>query len=218
MRFYEIISVAVYGLPDMSKVDLSKELKGVYKAGKTPKFINVPSGLFLAIDGKGDPNGQEYQETMMALYGAAYTLKFHYKVMGKDFKVMALEGLWWIKDGVFYMNNPAPRENWRWTSMIRVPDYIKQSAFDDVLPALIEKRGEKVREVRLMEFDEGLSAQIMHIGPYSKETPTINRLHWWVSEQGYRLRDKHHEIYMSDPRRTKTEKLKTIIRHPVEKL
>ena len=216
-RLYEIISAHVYGLPEMSKVDLSKELKGVYKAGKNPALIDVPIGWFLAIDGKGDPNGTEYQEAMTALYGAAYTLKFHYKALGKDFKVMALEGLWWIEGGVFDMNNPAPRENWRWTSMIRVPDFIEQSGFDEVLPGLVEKRGEKVREVNLVEFAEGLSAQIMHIGPYSEETPTINRLHEWVAEQGYRLRDKHHEIYMSDPRRTKPEKLKTIIRHPVEK-
>ena len=201
----------------MSKVDLSKELKGVYKAKKKPELIDVPAGKFLAIDGKGDPNGPEYQEAIQALYGAAYTLKFHNKAMGKDFKVMALEGLWWIEDGVFDMNNPVPREQWRWTSMIRVPDFVEQCTFDEILPELVEKRGEKVREVRLVEFDEGLSAQILHIGPYSEETSNINKLHQWVAEQGYRLRDKHHEIYMSDPRRTKSENLKTIIRHPVEK-
>ena len=201
----------------MSKVDLSKELKGVYKAKKEPAFIDVPIGKFLMVDGKGDPNGEEYPEAMMVLYGSAYTLKFHYKDMDQDFKVMPLEGLWWIEDGVFDMNNPAPRENWRWTSMIRVPDYVTQKEFDGVLPEIIEKRGEKVREVRLMDFNEGLSAQVMHIGPYSEEAPTINRLHKWVTEQGYVLRDKHHEIYMSDPRRTTPEKLKTIIRHPVER-
>ena len=212
-----IISLTVYGLSEMTKLDLSKELKGVYMAKKTPKLIDVPRGTFLAIDGKGDPNGEEYPEAMGALYGAAYTLKFHYKALGLDFKVMALEGLWWIEDGVFDMDNPAPRGQWRWTSMIRVPDYVKQDAFDDVFPGLLEKRGEKVREVKLVMFDEGLSAQIIHIGPYSEEAPIINKFHEWVSEQGYRLRGKHHEIYMSDPRRTKPENLKTIIRHPVEK-
>lgn len=202
----------------MSKVDLSKELKGVYRAKRTPELIDVPIGMFLMIDGKGDPNGEEYQEALQALYGAAYTLKFKYKAQSKDFKVMALEGLWWIEDGIFDMNNPAPRENWRWTSMIRVPDFVEQSALDEVLPEIAVKRGEKVKEVKLKEFDEGLSAQIMHIGPYSEETPTINKLHTWVVEQGYRLRGEHHEIYMSDPRRTKSENLKTIIRHPVEKV
>jgi hypothetical protein len=155
---------------------------------------------------------------MTALYGSAYTLKFYYKKLDKDFKVMALEGLWGIEHGIFDMNNPAPREEWRWTSMIRVPDFVEQAAFDDVLPELVEKRGEKVREVRLLEFDEGLSAQILHVGPYSEEVPTINKLHEWVTSQGYRLRGKHHEIYMSDPRRTKPENIKTIIRHPVEKI
>ena len=202
----------------MSKVDLSKELKGVYKAKKEPKLIEVPVGKFLAIDGKGDPNGAEYSEAITAIYGSAYTLKFHYKKLDSDFKVMPLEGLWWIKDGEFDMNNPAPRESWRWASLIRVPDFVEQKEFDEILPELVEKRGEKVREVRLITFNEGLSAQIMYIGPYNEETPTINRLHAWVEEQGYRLRDNHHEIYLSDPRRTKAENLKTIIRHPVEKL
>jgi hypothetical protein len=203
----------------MSKVDLSKELKTCYKAKKEPQLLEVPSGKFLAIDGKGypgDPEG-EYPDAMTALYGSAYTLKFSYKGLEKDFKVMPLEGLWWIKDGVFDMENPAPHEDWRWTSLIRVPDFVEQEEFDKVLPELVETRGEKVREVRLIVFDEGLSAQIMHIGPYSEDTPTINKLHQWVDEQGYRLRDKHHEIYMSDPRRTAPEKLKTIIRHPVER-
>jgi hypothetical protein len=198
-------------------LDLSKELKGVYKAKKNPELIDVPVGRFLAIDGKGDPNGEEYQQAMTALYGVAYTLKFHYKALGRDFKVMALEGLWWIVGRTFDMNDPAPRESWRWTSMIRVPDYVDEAALTEILPKLVEKRGEKVREVRLTDFDEELSAQIMHIGPYSEETSTINRLHSWVAEQGYRLRGNHHEIYMSDPRRTSPDKLKTIIRHPVEK-
>jgi hypothetical protein len=104
------------------------------------------------------------------------------------------------------------------TSMIRVPDYVDQSAFEKILPELVEKRGEKVKEVNLIEFYEGLSAQVLHIGPYSEEAPTITKLHSWVEEQGYKLRGDQHEIFMSDPRRTKLENLKTIIRHPVEKL
>ena len=201
----------------MSKTDLSKDYKESYTAKKEPALVEVPVGKFLAIDGKDYPGESEYQEAMGALYGAAYTLKFHYKAQGDDFKVMPLEGLWWIKDGVFDMENPAPHSDWRWTSLIRVPSFVEQDAFDAVLPELVEKKGEKVREVRLITFDEGLSAQILHVGPYSEEAPTINKLHSWVNEQGYRLRDKHHEIYMGDPRRTAPEKLKTIIRHPVEK-
>jgi hypothetical protein len=201
----------------MSTLDLSKEFKGIYKAGITPELIEVPEGNFLMIDGKGSPDSIEYSEAMQALYGVAYTLKFHYKSLFMDFKVMALEGLWWVNDGVFDMTNPAPREKWMWTSMIRVPDYVDESTLGELMPQLIEKRGEKVKEVKLGKFNEGISAQIMHIGPYSEEAPTIIRLHRWVEENGFKLRGDHHEIYMSDPRRTRPEKLKTIIRHPVEK-
>ncbi len=116
-------------------LDLSKELKGVYKAKQSPELIDVPVGRFLAIDGKGDPNGEEYQQAMMALYGAAYTLKFHYKALGKDFKVMALEGIWWIDGGVFDMSNPAPHENWRWISMIRVRITLKKLRLPKYYPS-----------------------------------------------------------------------------------
>jgi hypothetical protein len=202
----------------MSKIDLSKELKGVYSAKKKPELIDVPAGKFLTIQGKGDPNGEEYQQALQALYGAAYTLKFLYKKLDKDFKVMALESLWSIEKGQFDMSNPAPREEWRWKNMIRVPDYVEQEVFDNMLPELVEKRGKKVREIKLEVFDEGLSAQILHIGPYSEELPTINTLHKWVEKKEYCLRGDHHEIYMSDPRRTKPENLKTIIRHPVKRM
>jgi hypothetical protein len=201
----------------MSKSDLSKMLKEVYTAKKTPQLVQVPVGTFLAIDGKGDPNGEEYASAMQALYGVAYSLKFHYKGQGNDFKVNALEGLWDIDHGVYDMDNPAPRETWIWTSLIRVPDFVEQSDLDGLLPGLVEKRGEKVWDVRLMVFDEGLCAQVLYVGPYSDETETIVMLHDWVESLGYRLRDKHHEIYLSDPRRNKPENLKTIIRHPVEK-
>ena len=201
----------------MNKVDLSKELKEVYTAKKIPKLVDVPEGKFLTIIGEGDPNGKEYQQAIQALYGVAYTLKFHYKKQGKDFKVNALEGLWWVDNGIFDLNNPAPREMWRWKSMIRVPDYVEDEDLQKLMAELMEKRGEKVTELKLETINEGLSAQIMHIGPYSDELPTINTLHEWVEEQGYQLRGDHHEIYMSDPRRTKPENLKTIIRHPIKK-
>jgi hypothetical protein len=144
-------------------------------------------------------------------------LKFHYKKQGKDFKVNALEGLWWVDNGIFDLNNPAPREMWRWKSMIRVPDYVEDEDLQKLMAELIEKRGEKVTELKLETINEGLSAQVMHIGPYSDELPTINTLHEWVEEQGYQLIGDHHEIYMSDPRRRKPENLKTIIRHPIKK-
>ena len=201
----------------MSKQDLRKELKRFYTAKTKPELVDIHEGVFLTITGQGDPNGEEYQQAMMALYGAAYTLKFRQKEQGRDFTVMGLEGLWWIDDGVFDMHNPANRARWRWKSMIRQPDWVTQALLDELLPELREKRGGKVDQVKVERFHEGLSAQVMHVGPYSEEGPTIELLHGWVEEQGYRLRGRHHEIYLNDPRRTKPEKIRTILRHPVEK-
>ena len=202
----------------MSKLDLSKELKECYRAKRKPDTVYVPDGKFLSILGKGDPNGEEYQEAIGALYSWAYTLKFHYKGLDKDFKVMPLEGLWWIEDGTFDMNDPAPREDWRWRAFIRVPDFVTEDVMQDLVPELSDKKGAKVLEVSLWNFHEGISAHIMHIGPYSEEAPIINVLHQWVEEKGYRLRGHHHEIYLSDPRRSKPENLKTIIRHPLDEM
>jgi hypothetical protein len=202
---------------DMSRLDLRKELKAYYSAKRKPGIIDIPLGKFLTVLGKGDPNGDEYQEALQALYGMSYTLKFDQKAQGRDYTVMHLEGLWWIEDGVFDLNDPAPREQWRWKSMIRQPDFVTDEMVEEIRPDVVEKRGAKVGEVRLETFHEGLSAQVLHVGPYSEEGPTIKLLHDYITEQGYRERGDHHEIYLGDPRRTKPENLKTILRHPVEK-
>ena len=201
----------------MSKLDLRKELKQFYTAKKKPEILDVPPGSFLTIVGKGDPNGEEYQNALQALYGLSYTLKFKSKADGRDFTVMALEGLWWIDEGVFDLENPAPRETWNWKSMIRQPDFITEEMVEEARLSVREKRGSTVDNVKLETFNEGLSAQILHRGPYSDEGPTIRKLHDFVEENGYKLRDDHHEIYLSDPRRSKPENIKTIIRHPIER-
>lgn len=201
----------------MSKLDLRKELKAYYSAKRKPEVIDVPLGKFLTILGKGDPNGAEYQQALQALYGMSYTLKFDQKAGGRDYTVMHLEGLWWIEEGIFDLNNPAPRESWRWKSMIRQPDFITTEMVEKIRPDAREKRGSKVDEVKLETFHEGLCAQVLHVGPFSEEGPTIQLLHDYIKDQGYHMRGDHHEIYMSDPRRSKPENLKTILRHPVEK-
>jgi hypothetical protein len=201
----------------MSKLDLRKELKAYYTAKRKPSIIDVPSGMFLTILGKGDPNADEYQQAMQALYGMSYTLKFDQKAQGRDYTVMHLEGLWWIEDGVFDLNKPAPREQWRWKSMIRQPDFVTKEMADKIIPDVREKRGPKVEEVKLETFHESLSAQVLHVGPYSEEGPTIKLLHDFIRELGYRERGDHHEIYLGDPRRSKPENLKTILRHPIER-
>ena len=201
----------------MTKLDLRKELKRYYTAKRKPELIDIPEGKFLTILGKGDPNDEEYQQAMMALYGVSYTLKFHQKAKGRDYNVMHLEGLWWVNGGVFDLNDPAPREQWRWKSMIRQPNFVTGEMVEEIRPSVREKRGTMVDDVKLESFHEGLCAQVLHVGPYSEEAPTIQLLHDYITEQGYRMRGDHHEIYMSDPIRSKQEKLKTIIRHPIEK-
>jgi hypothetical protein len=202
----------------MSKLDLRKELKRFYSAKKKPGIIDVPSGKFLTIVGRGEPGGEAYSAALQALYGLSYTLKFKCKAEGRDFTVMALEGLWWWDDpSIFDLENAPPREEWNWKSMMRQPDFVTGEMLEEVRPGVREKRGPAVDDVVLEAFHEGLSAQIMHRGPYSEEDPTVMRLHEFIAEEGYRMRGRHHEIYLSDPRRSKPENIKTIIRQPVEK-
>jgi hypothetical protein len=202
----------------MSKLDLRKELKQYYTAKKKPEIIDVPPGKFLTIVGRGEPGGEVYAAALQALYGLSYTLKFKSKVEGRDFTVMTLEGLWWWDDpGAFDLEGAPPPEEWNWKSMIRQPDFVTQEMVDEVRPEVRGKRGPAVDDVVLETFHEGLSAQIMHLGPYSEEGPTISRLHEFIKESGHSMRGRHHEIYMSDPRRSKPENIKTIIRQPIEK-
>ena len=201
----------------MSKLDLRKELKRYYTAKRKPEIIDVPPGSFLTYVGRGAPDGEAYQAALTALYGLSYTLKFRSKAEGRDFTVMALEGLWWWDDPtVFDLDDAPPREEWNWKSMIRQPDFITREMVDDFRPEVREKRGPAVDAVVLETFHEGLSAQILHVGPYSEEGPTGRRLHAFIEESGYRMRGRHHEIYLGDPRRSKPENLKTILRQPVE--
>ena len=201
----------------MNKLDMRKELKQFYTAKRKPELIDIPEGRFLTILGEGDPDGPEYQEAMQALYGLSYTLKFSQKAEGRDYNVMHLEGLWWVDGGVFDLNDPAPRKQWRWKSMIRQPDFITGEMMEEARHKVREKSGPKADEVKLESFREGLCAQVMHVGPYSEEGPTVQLLHGFIEENGYRPRGDHHEIYLGDPRRTKPENLKTILRQPVEK-
>jgi hypothetical protein len=196
-------------------LDLRKSLKDLYSpSAKKAVEVEVPEMSFLMIDGRGDPASTSYHDAMMALYALAYTLKFSYKKAGVlDYPVMPLEGLWWAEDMAAFTE--AKRDAWLWTSMIMLPDQVTAEAVEEAR----EEAGRKKRlpalpAVRLERFQEGRAAQIMHIGPYSEEGPTIARLHEFIRERGAQLRGKHHEIYLGDPRRTAPDRLKTVIRQP----
>ena len=203
----------------MSNVrDLRQEFKALYTASsKTAALVEVPALSYLMIDGRGDPNAApEYQQAIEALYALSYTLKFHFKRSAQaiDYPVMALEGLW----SVVNLRDLANRDKWEWTMMIMQPEWVTRDLVSEMGVQVARKKPlAALTKVRLEEFEEGLAAQILHIGPYATEWPTIERLHRYVHDNGYELHGKHHEIYLSDPRRAAPEKLKTILRHPVRK-
>jgi hypothetical protein len=202
----------------MKTIDLKKMLKPYYTASTAkPSIIDVPSMNCLMVDGTGDPNAPAFQEAVGSLYSVAYTLKFAFK-KGKavDYPVMALEGLWCADDPADFLN--GKRDNWKWTIFIALPDIVTKEDVGEAIAAVKKKtRFPRFPEVRFEKFAEGRAAQVMHVGPYAAEGPTIERLHRFIEEQGYKLRGKHHEIYLGDPRRSAPEKLRTIIRQPVEK-
>jgi hypothetical protein len=203
-----------------AKIDFKKTQKELYQPGaKDPVIIEVPEMQFLMIDGMGSPgDSQEYQDALAALYPIAFRTKFLCKVKGKDYVVPPLEGLWWADD----MNDftEGNRDKWKWTMMIRQPDWITQDMIDEAIAITNEKKPELSKllpKLRLEKYKEGRAAQIMHIGPYSEEGPTVQKVHDFIQKEGGKfdgLKAKHHEIYLSDPRKANPATMKTVIRQP----
>ena len=215
----------------MKTLDLKKELKYLYvPSAKKVELVQVPRLQFAMVDGaieKGHSPGDSpgFQEAVQALYGISYTLKFRLKKRKTnpiDYPVMALEGLLWLTEGdVFDINI---KHNWSYTLMIMQPEIITRDLFEDGLAQVRRKRGDSaaLSKLRLESFEEGLCVQVMHIGPYATEPATIGRMKEFMQENGYRdlvgRGGKHHEIYMGDPRKADPAKLKTVLRHPIEKV
>lgn len=199
----------------MGALDLKKTLKELYSPPTgSVSFVDVPAMNFLMIDGHGDPNtAVSYAEAIEALYSASFTLKFMLKKAGgQEYTVMPLEGLWWTKDENLDFTN---KDAWSWTAMIAQPDFITaEQALAAIELAKTKKNLPGLGKIRFEMFQEGPAAQIMYIGPYADEHPTIVRIHEAIKERGHRLAGKHHEIYLGDPRRVAPEKLKTVIRQP----
>lgn len=201
----------------MRKRDFKKIHSDLYSPPREPVMVDVPSMNFLMIDGEGDPNTETwYEAAIEALYSIAYSIKFMVKERSEDldFVVPPLEGLWWAEDETAFTE--ARKDEWQWTMMIMMPEPVDRELYLRGHERACEKKCLAAAEMmRFEEYDEGLSAQVMHIGPYEAETPTIERLHAFIAEQGHDLRGKHHEIYLSDPRRAKPGNLKTVLRQPV---
>jgi hypothetical protein len=203
----------------VKKIDLKKELKQLYNPSvKDVTLVDVPVMNFIMIDGSGDPNtSREYQEAVEALFSISYGIKFGVKKEQEiDYAVMPLEGLWWTEDmSHFSITN---KDNWKWTAMIMQPEYVTLEMFEAVRQQVEKKKSlPALSRTRFESFKEGQSAQILYIGPFSAEGPTIDRIHKFIVDRGGSfdgLLQKHHEIYLSDFRKTAPEKLKTVIRQP----
>jgi len=199
-------------------IDFKKELKHLYQPSvKHCVMIDVPIMNFLKIDVQGDPNtSQSFQEAIEALYSMAYTLKFMLKKKGTnpDYVVPPLEGLWWTDNMAEF--SLKDKDNWKWQLMIMQPEFVTSDLVEEAKKQVKRKKNPAALElIYFGSYDEGKAAQIMHLGPFSDEGPTIEKLHQFIKTQGYTLRGKHHEIYLSDPRKSDSAKMKTVIRQPV---
>lgn len=203
----------------MEKLDLKKQWKHLYQSKPgVVAAVEVPSLAYLMVDGEGDPNtSQSYQDAIEALFSLSYTLKFAVKKGPRaiDYGVLPLEGLWWADDPRVFQQ--AGKSKFKWTAMIAQPEFIDRRQVDAAMEVLRKKKSlAALGQVRFEKLVEGACAQVLHVGPFAAEGPVIQRMHEFIHAAGKQLRGKHHEIYLSDPRRTAPEKLKTILRQPME--
>ncbi len=200
----------------MAKIDFKKTLKHLYNPSKKEiSVVDVPPMNYLMIDGKGNPNTVEsFAQAIETLYAVSYSLKFTIKKSQQiDYGVLPLEALWWTPDMAKF--SEADKDAWFWTAMIMQPEYVNETLLKETIEIVKAKKGPlALDKLRFDSYHEGKSAQILYIGPYTEEGPTIQKIHKHIDDLAGELRGKHHEIYLSDARRTAPERLKTIIRQP----
>ena len=203
----------------MTKVNLTAALKHLYRPSTTFEIVEVPPLTYLMYDGSGNPNtAPAYTHALESLYPVAYAIKFLSKQhLGRDYVVPPLEGLWWSSDWSNFTTQ-RNKELWQWTMMILLPEWIPPDLYDQALQAVRRKKPHLLVDgLRMESYHEGRCVQIMHHGAYDDEGPVLARLHQeWLPTHGYRERGKHHEIYLSDPRRVPSSKLKTVLRQPIQ--
>lgn len=207
----------------MKKLDLTKLYKSYYTANISPEILHIESAQYLSIRGKGDPSGEVYAARLQALYAAAYALKFACKARDFDFTVAKLEALWWF-DETAYGHIPMheapqkiPRSEWEYRMLTRLPDEVSEMEIAHAISEAFRKKGNPdIREVELYRMTEGKVVQILHNGPFDREPETLARMQEFIQAHGFQKNGDHHEIYLSDFRKTAPEKLKTILREPVK--
>ncbi len=203
----------------IEKLDLTKSDLNYYKVGKKPEIRDLDPYYYLTIEGQSAPEDPIFHRAIEKLYAVAFGIKFLAKGQDMDFTVPKMEGFWWIDGGVEKQEQfeNTPREEWYWKIVIRMPDFIEESHYFRAIEGVKFKgKIDNVEEVKFELINEGKSAQILHIGSYDKEGPTIQKLHEFIFDQELQITGYHHEIYLSDPRKTAVERLKTIIRYAVK--
>lgn len=198
-----------------AKLDLYKEFRSEYVTPKQPVFVAVGPAQYLSITGQGKPGGESFKQHIGALYAAAYTLKMAEKMAGHDYKVCHLEGQWWADKACDGQSLQA--EAFEWKLLIRVPEFITQKDLDAAIRSVMAKRKSALAsQVKLEAIAEGRCVQILHIGPYAQEETSVDKMRQMAEQNGVHLRGPHHEIYLSDPNRVPKERLRTILRYPVD--
>ncbi|MDO4573531.1 MAG: GyrI-like domain-containing protein [Clostridia bacterium] len=211
----------------MAAYDYKKEFPDLYRPGTEPSLIAVPPMCFAAIEGAGDPNEPDgaYRRAVGVLYAVSYTLRMAKKAGHAidgyfEYVVPPLEGLWWMGDGTPGIDY-ANKSGFRWISMIRLPEFAGADALEWAKREAARKKGLDTGNVQLLQYDEGLAVQCMHLGPYDTEPETVRRMHAWIRSQGCQTdigaARRHHEIYLGDPRKCAPERLRTVLRHPVRR-
>jgi hypothetical protein len=207
----------------MEKLDLTKHYKNYYTAKNKPEILTIERVQYLSITGKGDPSGQLFAEKIQALYTTAYAIKFAYKAQGKDFVVAKLEGLWSFDEekykSVSMEDAPEsiPRSEWDYRLLIRLPDYVTENEITKSKETVSSKKQIAFAdEVVLFNMEEGKVVQMLHVGPFDTEIETLKNMQECITANGFEKNGCHHEIYLSDFRKTAPEKLKTILREPVK--
>ncbi|MGN6511324.1 MAG: GyrI-like domain-containing protein [Chitinophaga sp.] len=198
----------------MQKTDLSKEQKQYYRAKPSPELVTVAAANFITVEGAGDPDAGDFKNKIKALYATAYNIKKINKLQHQDFKVASLEGRWWTESG-----DPVesrPRAEWHWKLQIQLPGFVTKNDFKQAAALAGNKKLAHLGELQWEAQPTTLAVQILHTGPYSEETPSIQKLEEYIRQHQLEVSGPHHEIYISDPNKSAPEKLKTILRLDVK--
>lgn len=199
----------------MEKIDLTQLDKTYYSAKSEPQLLDVTPYRYLTINGMSAPEDPRFTKAVEALYTVAHNVKFLYEATDQDFVIPKMEGQWWVEGELPF--EQTPREEWYWNIVIPMPGFVEEQQVEKAIQSAIDKKSlAQVSEVEFKRLDEGRSVQVLHIGSYEEEGPTLEKLFSFIQSNGLEVNGYHHEIYLSDPHTTPVDKLKTIIRYPVK--